>query len=158
MRRLVSIVPVVLACVVVGRALAGGSPEQLMSDEELVPRYAVALVATVTSASDAASATNGSPPRVGLEVQERLRGDVPAALCAVWRPRPHDVDWSGEGAKEARDRWAREPCPPPAIGAKLILFGELSEGTFLVSPRCRFPVTDEKLAWVKKLLEKSPRR
>jgi hypothetical protein len=147
--RRVSIAALVVGCVLVGRALAGGTPEHLLSDEALIPGYEVALVATVTSASE--GGTNGEPPTVGLKVEQQPK--VADDLVGVWRAMPHDVDWSGDGAREALEKWAKQACPAPKVGEKLILFGKMGDGKFWVSPRCRYQVSDEKLAWVKKLLK-----
>ncbi len=153
MRRVTVVLSFALACVALGRAFAGGSPEHLLSDEALIPGYPVAVVATVSSTSDAAGASNKNPPQVGLKIEQRLKGKVPDDVVALWRPMPHDVDWSGDGAKEAIEKWEKRECPPPKVGDTLILFGRFEEGVLWVSPRCRYPATDEKVAWVKKILQ-----
>jgi hypothetical protein len=83
------------------------------------------IVAKITTVSEAA-ATNGNPPRVGLEMTQVLRGDPKADYSrAIWNPPWHGIDTSGrEGELE---RWRATPMDKPAVGSRWIIFGRLLE-------------------------------
>jgi hypothetical protein len=108
------------------------------------------IVATVQSVSPG-EATNAHPPELQLDVMEVLRGGLKARpMQAVLKPFPHYVD---TGVVEENPRykvWAKSPMKKPAVGEKLILFGDGRKDTFGISPSGCFPYSDEKRAWALK--------
>jgi hypothetical protein len=154
---------------------AGISFEQVATDEELIRTggYDI-VVATVVTVEDQ-HATHGMPPKLKLSIEEVLHGGVKTgAMDALWCPPGHDVDWVGDGATERLTQWAATLLKGPRVGSRMILIGNIGEGTvpdhtlqaypqdwrsnkgkFCVASRCRYPYSDEKRKWVLELLGKA---
>lgn len=134
----------------------GGMDEETL----LVDFYPDILVVRIKEIDENSKNTNGDPPRLTVDIQKVLKGSTKeVSLEAVWRPYPHDVDWVGEGSKEAMREWSMQPNLPPGMGTKWILSGRITAGNvFYVGPRGRYPYTDEKLEWVKTILQGNKKR
>lgn len=132
-------------------ALAGGSMEQLLGDEELLGDWRRDVyVVTVKSVEDE-GCTNGNPPRLVLVVKEALQGDAKPGqeLDALWMPVQHDIDTSGR--EEELKRWSETPLAGPKAGAELLVMSQNLErgGPFRVSFRCRYEPTPKRIEWAR---------
>lgn len=133
------------------QAMAGGTMEHFFPDEELLLHYGVVAVAEVIAIVDPDADTNKNPPKLEIQITEVIRGDIRTGQYeALWRPFPHDVDWVGEGAREALERWGRRLNPPPILHSKWIVAGDLSATGFHIAPRCRYEFDEARLARVKR--------
>jgi hypothetical protein len=140
--------------------LAGASPEHVLDDDTLLmdPRDDV-LVVTVRKVDDAKS-TNANPPKVEIAVDEVLRGKpAPSATAwSVWRPIPHDVDYSGGESEKLIGQWSAQELKGPKVGAKMIVKGQWG-GTppvLDVSPRCRYDFDAARRAWAVEVIARPP--
>jgi len=134
--------------------MAGGTPENLLSDEALLRDWRRDVYVVTIKSVDDKGATNGKPPRVRFVIDEVFRGEAKAGaeLAAVWHPFPHDIDTTGRASELAA--WEARPLTGPKVGDKLIVLEYMPKVKvpFSVSPRCRYAVTREKRDWVASLM------
>jgi len=127
------------------QASAGISAEEAVAIERLATRGYHIVGLTVVTADPRPAATNGEPPRLTVDIDELVAGDVPLGpMAAEWSPPPSGVDWVGRGAAEARAAWAARPLVGPARGARLLVLGRIVDGVFRVASRLREPYTPER--------------
>lgn len=144
MHRLPFAAPLLLA--LASLAGAGGSMEQLLSNEALLydERRDVYVVEVVKV--DDEGATQANPPRVTFKVRETLRGDLKPGdeLTAPWMPVQHDIDTTGRA--EELKRWKETPMKGPEKDRVFIVMDQsVQEGeAFRVSFRCRFEFSERK--------------
>lgn len=135
-------------------ASAGGTPEHLLSDESLLRDWSRDVYVVSVKSVDDKGATNGKPPHVVLLIEESLRGEAKAGteLTAIWHPFPHDIDT--ECRHQELAAWQARALAGPKVGDKLIVLEYLPwlKDPFSVSPRCRFPLSDQKRNWVATLM------
>jgi hypothetical protein len=144
---------IALLLVGVCRLSAQGDPAR--AGDEAPPYSApVIIVATVTKVSDEA-ATNGNPPRVGLKVNQVLRGNVKDNIRGLWNPRFHGFDTGGFDAE--LKAWQAKPLTKPKVGQKFILSGWMvdhDDGPILsLSGYGKVPLTPAALAAARREIE-----
>lgn len=134
---------------------AGAAPEHILTDRELLGYYfPVVVVARVKEKKKGGAETNGEPPLLTIEVISCLKGDLDKTnLASVWKPFPHDIDWSGPVAEQYIAQWSLIPNPAPPVGSTWILSGKIIDGDFYISSRCRYQFSEETLVWVKEVLK-----
>jgi hypothetical protein len=90
--------------------------------------------------------TYGNPPRVELDIQERLRGDPKVKRSpARWQPPSHDIDYVGGDSAERLREWKARPMPQPEVGCKWILWGKFGspQTGFVVWSDPRLPYSED---------------
>ena len=136
-----------------GQAASGASPDHVMADETLLDWAKDIVVITVTGIEDPAATTNRNPPRLVVNIDESIKGDLKRGeVTVVWEPFPHDVDAVGKGTKERTAAWNAKPNPPPEIGSRWIARCERGNKTLAIPMRCRYEFSNERLEWAKNLL------
>ncbi len=137
-------------------AFAGGTLEQLQSDEELLGDWRRDVYVVTVKSVDDHGRTNSHPPTLVLVVKEALQGEAKPGdeLEALWMPVQHDIDTGGR--EEELKHWNEKPLDGPPVGGELLVMSQNLErgGPFLVSFRCRYAPTKEKVEWARGALAK----
>lgn len=127
------------------------SYDMIASDADMLGHPNHSVVVSIIKDVDDANATYGDPPKVELLISEVLKGNIGTGeIKAIWAPRGYDH----LGGKNF-EKWANNPLKGPIVGSKMILLGEFikeesgdNKEIFYVSPRCRYPFSEEKRKWV----------
>lgn len=143
--------PTLILLLSAAAALAGGSMEQLLGDEDLLGDWRRDVYVVKVKSVEDKGCTNSNPPKVVLVVKEALQGDAKAGdeLEALWMPVQHDIDTTGREAE--LERWNAKPLAGPKAGTELLVMSQNLErgGPFLVSFRCRYEPTEKVLEWAR---------
>jgi hypothetical protein len=133
----------------------GPTPEEVYFDEELLVLYMDHVAVVVIEAHTSPEPfTNGSPPRLAVQVVRSLKGDLRAGpASAIWAPPPWGGCQIGPQFAEAHRQWRETPLDAPAIGTTWIVSGRTRDGDLRFSPRCRYPHSDTIERKVKFVLE-----
>lgn len=116
----------VLGFLSVGAVSASEILEKLVPEESQYlgnPNFELLVVTVLAVADD--GATNGSPPRLKVSVDEALRGDrVTGEANAVWEPpvRPGNIVDPTSPTAGIKESWRTRPLAGPDVGDRLIVF------------------------------------
>jgi hypothetical protein len=135
----------------------GGTPEHLLSEEDLLARYySHVLVVEVRSLAAPGPFSNGAPPRPVLQVIRSLKGEIGERINSIWAPMPHDIDYTGGDSLARLAQWNAQPLSAPEPGSRWIIAGRLNGDSLTVSPCCRYPFSESVERKVLFVLKEAP--
>lgn len=138
---------------------SGASLEHVLEDEDLIRGGSYFVIVAIVENVEKLFGTNGNPPKVLLNVQDVLEGNMELGrIQGICLPFPHDIDYDGGDSSERLEKWSKLSLKSLEKGSKMILIGRLQTNhsgfsEFYISSRCRFIFSEEKHLWVLKNIE-----